>query len=276
MPAFFCNSCGLQYAPSESPPRSCPLCDDERHLVSPGGQSWSTIDQIARKSSNMFRQHEPALVGIGSVPPFAIGQRAILVRSPQGNILWDCTSLIDDITIDIVKGLGGLKAIAVSHPHYYSGMVEWSHAFGGVPIHLHVADRLWVMRPDPMISFWDGDTLQLTDELTLIRVGGHFAGGAVAHWAPGSNHKGSLLAGDLVMIAADKKWAAFMRSFPNSIPLSAPAVQRIGKLLDPYPFDAIHGPFFDRLLAPNAKAVLVRSIERYVKHITDDGSLALT
>jgi hypothetical protein len=27
-------------------------------------------------------------------------------------------------------------------------MVEWSRAFGGVPIHLHAADRQWVMRPD--------------------------------------------------------------------------------------------------------------------------------
>ena len=28
-------------------------------------------------------------------------------------------------------------------------MVEWSRALGGVPIHLHAADRQWVMRADP-------------------------------------------------------------------------------------------------------------------------------
>jgi hypothetical protein len=228
------------------------------------------MGEIARKSSNMFRQHEPGLVGIGAVPAFAIGQRAILVRGREGNVLWDSTSLIDEITYEIVLGLGGLTAIAVSHPHYYSGMVEWSHAFGGVPIHLHASDGPWVMRPDPAIKFWEGDVLKLSDDLTLIRVGGHFAGGTVAHWAPGSGGHGSLLAGDLVMIAADKKWASFMRSFPNSIPLSARAVQRIGRVLEPYEFDALYGPFFDRLLAPNAKAIVMKSIARYIRWITDE------
>ena len=27
--------------------------------------------------------------------------------------------------------LGGIAAIAISHPHYYTSMVEWSRAFGG-------------------------------------------------------------------------------------------------------------------------------------------------
>ena len=53
--------------------------------------------------------------------------------------------------------MGGIKAIAISHPHYYSSMVEWSRAFGGVPIYLHAADRQWVMRPDHAIVFWEGE-----------------------------------------------------------------------------------------------------------------------
>ena len=55
----------------------------------------------------------------------------MLIQSPGGNVLWDCISLIDDATIEAVRSLGGLATIAISHPHCYSGMVEWSRAFAG-------------------------------------------------------------------------------------------------------------------------------------------------
>src|SRR5215204_1049159 len=79
-------------------------------------------------------------------PAFGIGQRAILAHTPAGNVLWDCLALIDEATVDLLNGLGGVSAIAISHPHYYTTMVEWSRALGGVPIYLHAADRQWVMR----------------------------------------------------------------------------------------------------------------------------------
>ncbi len=45
-------------------------------------------------------------------------------------------------------------------------MVEWSRAFGGVPIHLHEADRQWVMRADPAVQSW-GDTKPIAPGLAL-------------------------------------------------------------------------------------------------------------
>lgn len=42
--------------------------------------------------------------------------RATLLNAGS-DILWDCISLIDDATITlIINGLGGLHAIAISHP----------------------------------------------------------------------------------------------------------------------------------------------------------------
>src|SRR5579862_5461802 len=128
MPAFICVSCGSQFAPSQETPASCPICDEYRQFVPPSGQAWTTHEALARRHSNAFRQHEPGLIGIGSVPAFAIGQRALLVMTAEGNVLWDCISLLDEATIAIVKALGGLIGIAISHPHYYSSMVEWAHA----------------------------------------------------------------------------------------------------------------------------------------------------
>ena len=87
-------------------------------------------------------------MGVGTMPEFAIGQRALFLQSPSGNVLWDCIALIDLATIDLLNGLGGVSAIAISHPHYYTTMVEWSHAFGRVPVFLHEGDREWVQRPD--------------------------------------------------------------------------------------------------------------------------------
>ena len=179
MPAFICETCGSQFTPSAEPPPGCPICQDERQFVPPGGQRWTTLDVLARRHFNSYQQHEPGLIGIGTVPKFSIGQRALLLRTPAGNILWDCIPFIDAATIEIVRGLGGLVGIAISHPHYYGTVVEWSHAFGSV------ADRQWIMRPDPVINLWDGDNFSLANGVTLIRCRGHFAGGRVLHWASG-------------------------------------------------------------------------------------------
>jgi glyoxylase-like metal-dependent hydrolase (beta-lactamase superfamily II) len=273
--AFICTACGTQFTPSGQQPASCPVCIDDRQFVPPAGQAWTTLDAIGKRHFNAFREQEPNLLGIGTMPQFAIGQRALLLRTPQGNILWECLSLLDAATIEIVKGLGGLAGIAISHPHYYSAMVDWSHAFGGVPIHLHAADKQWVMRPDPTVKFWDGETLQLADGVTLIRCGGQFAGGTVLHWRQGAGGRGALFTGDIIMVVPDRNYVSFMRSYPNLVPLSAPAVERIGKSLEPFEFDAIYGAFFDRNVAKGGKQAVQRSVKRYVDAIRGDGSADL-
>ena len=266
MPAFICNTCGTQFSPSDKEPARCPICDEERQFVPPSGQVWTTHEALARRYTNTFRQHEPSLIGIGTVPAFAIGQRALLLRTAKGNVLWDCITLLDDATIEIVKGLGGLIGIAISHPHYYSSMVEWAHAFNA-PIHLHTADRQWVMRPDPSIQFWDGDALTLADGVTLIRCGGHFAGGTVLHWAQGAGGKGALLSGDIVQVGPDKK-VSFMRSYPDLIPLDATSVQHIADVLEPWPFDPIYGAWWDRIIATGGKQAMAYSVRRYIDAVT--------
>ena len=272
MPAFICATCGSQFTPSQAPPPSCPICEDERQYVPPGGQKWTTLDELAPRHFNCYQQYEPGLIGVGTVPEFAIGQRALILRAADGNILWDCISFIDAATIELVKGLGGLAAIAISHPHYYSTMVEWSRAFGGIPIYLPAADRQWIMRPNPVIKLWEGDTLQLAPGITLIRCGGHFAGGSVLHWAGGGEGRGALLSGDIVQLIPDRKHVSFMRSYPNLIPLSAPAGARIGAMLEPFAFDVIYGAWFDRVIPRGGKDAVTRSIARYIAMVQGDGT----
>src|SRR5262249_5652174 len=164
---------------------------------------------------------------------------ALLLQTRHGNVLWDCISLIDDATVTLIKGLGGLKAIAISHPHFYTTMLEWSRAFGDVPIHLHAADRKWVMRNGPVVDYWEGETLPLLPDVTLIRGGGHFPGGTMLYWARGAAGRGVVFSADIATITQDRKYLTFMRSYPNFIPLSAREVEKIAASLAPLTFDTM-------------------------------------
>jgi glyoxylase-like metal-dependent hydrolase (beta-lactamase superfamily II) len=269
MPAFICTACGTQYPPSEAPPQACPVCIDERQYVPASGQSWTTLEKLRARHSNTFLRLAPGLTTIETSPAFGIGQRAMVVNTPHGNVLWDCIALVDDATVDLLNGMGGISAIAISHPHYYTTMVEWSRAFGGVPIHLHADDRAWVMRPDPAVQFWEGNTKPIGRGLTLIRLGGHFAGGTVLHWADWQDGRGVLLSGDILQVVPSRH-VSFMWSYPNLIPLSAAVVQRMAAILEPFAFDAVYGAFSGRgQIDENGKQVVAASVARYVARISE-------
>lgn len=267
MSLFMCVTCGTQYPASEVAPEHCLICEDERQYIGSNGQQWTTLEDLQRTHHNRLQEHEPGLVGIGTEPKFAIGQRALLVQTPAGNVLWDCISLIDDATVETVRALGGISAIAISHPHYYSSMIEWSHAFGGTPIYLHAADREWVMRPDPSVVFWEGEQRSLVEGVTLIRCGGHYEGGTVLHWAQGMGGAGALLTGDIITVVQDRRFVSFMRSYPNLIPLPASAVRGVVGAVEPFAYERIYGAWWDTIVANDAKASVQRSAERYIRAI---------
>ena len=156
------------------------------------GQQWTTLEELRSGHRNRVEEPEPGLTEFETEPKFGIGQRAFLLETPGGNVLWDCLALLDDAAVRRIRERGGLSAIAISHPHYYTTMVEWSAAFGGVPIWLHEADQRWVMRPDDRIRLWSGEARPLHDGLTLIQCGGHFEGGTVLHWPVGAGGRGAL------------------------------------------------------------------------------------
>jgi len=269
MSAFICTACGTQFRSSEVPPATCVICTEERQFVPAAGQTWTTLERLRRTHSNKFFRLAPGLTTIETTPAFGIGQRAMLARTPAGNVLWDCIALVDDATIDVLKGLGGVKAIAISHPHYYTTMLEWSRALGGVPIHLHVADRQWVMQGGPEVQFWDGDTKPLGPGLTLVRLGGHYDGGTVLHWADWDGGRGVVLSGDILQVVPSGH-VSFMWSYPNLIPLSAAKVRRIAEILEPFQYDAVYGAFSGRgQIDTNGKQVVAKSVARYIARISD-------
>ena len=269
-----CVTCGTQYPPADQPPEHCPICEDERQFVGLQGQQWITLEKLQQTHRNTFFQEGEGVWGIQTVPDFGIGHRALLVGSGKRNILWDCISLINSDTVTLVNALGGISAIAISHPHYYTSMLEWSRAFGGVPIYLHEDDRQWVQRPDPCITFWRGETRDLEHGLTLIRVGGHFPGFQVLHSAEAEHGQGALFTGDQPQVCPDRRYVSFMYSYPNFIPLDAASVRRIVSALEPSSFVTLYGAWRNFVVQGSAKEAIRRSAERYVQALEHSRSLS--
>jgi hypothetical protein len=264
MTRSICFTCGTQFADSPTQPAECPICTDERQYVPEDGQRWTTLEELRAERHNEIRD-EDELTGVGVEPWFAIGQRALLVDG----VMWDCIHLVGDEGAQEVERRGGLSGVAISHPHYYTGMVEWAHRFD-CPVYIHAADERWIMRPDPSIELWEGETKEIGEGLTLIRCGGHFAGGTVLHWAGGADGRGVLLSGDIVQVIPDRSHVSFMYSYPNLIPLPASSVEAIAQALEPYDFEVLYGAWWGRVVRGDAKGIVNRSAERYVRALAGD------
>lgn len=264
--AWICATCGVQAEVTAEPAAICPICADPRQYVPASGQRWTRMEPLAQGHRNAFSLLEPSLFGIGTEPHFAIGQRALLLRTEAGNVLWDCISLFDEATRQIVAALGGLAAIAISHPHFQGSMIEWSRAFDA-PVYIHEADRAAVMRPDPAIRFWSGDGCEMLDGVRLLNVGGHFTGASVLHWRGGTGGRGALLTADVVSVAADLRHVSFLRSYSNYLPLGRASVERIARMLEPVAYERIYGGWWHSVVMHDAKAVLANSAARYIDAI---------
>jgi glyoxylase-like metal-dependent hydrolase (beta-lactamase superfamily II) len=266
MPLWTCETCGAQFPDSGNPPAACPICEDERQYVNWKGQTFLTREALARSHRIVWRD-DLGLTGLALERSFAIGQWALLVGDGDGCVMWDCIPLATPEAVAHVRSRGGLKAIAISHPHYYGALADWSEAFGNVPVYLHADDRQWVTRPHPGIVHWRGDHHRISEDVLLVRGGGHFAGATMLHWTRGADGKGALLTGDVAQVTMDRRFVSFMYSYPNYTPLNAAAVRRIADIVAPLAFDRIYGAWWGRNIADGAKAAFATSVARYLAAI---------
>ena len=263
-----CVTCGVQYSGT---PDACRICTDERQYVGWNGQQWTSLTEMHQAGyRNRIEEVEPGLWGIGTEPRFGIGQRALLVRTEHGNMLWDCISYVDDETIDRIGEIGGVQAISASHPHFYGSVVEWSRAFNSAPIYLPGVDQEWVCREDATYRFYQDFAAPLP-AVTLIRCGGHFDGSAVLHWPAGAGGAGVLLVGDTVQVVMDRQFVSFMRSYPNLIPLGPSAIKEILTKLEPYQYDRVYGAWWQRNVDRGGQRALTESAERYIQRASEAG-----
>ncbi|MGV2621979.1 hypothetical protein QRD89_11115 [Halobacillus sp. ACCC02827] len=265
MSKFVCITCGVQYPEQKEEPEYCPICLEERQYVHPDGQQWTTHKDMVGGGvfRNEIKQVEKGLYSITTAPSFGIGQTAYLVLGKEYNVLWDCITYLDEATIEQIDALGGVGAIALSHPHYYSRQLDWAEAFKA-PIYIHADDADWVMEPGDAIQLWEGEVYSLQPGVTLHRLGGHFKGGAVLHWEHGLEGDGVLLSGDIIQVVQDTNWVSFMYSYPNLIPLPAEKVRHMVDRIEGKRFTRLYNAFH-KTVRKDADAVVQRSADRYIQ-----------
>ncbi|MGH3562066.1 MAG: hydrolase [Mycobacterium sp.] len=236
------------------------------------GQRWATLEElIGEGMRSTVTAIEDGLFAVGSTPAFGIGQLGKLVCGSDGsvgNVFWDPPGFVDDAAVAAIAEHGPVVGIVASHPHMFGAQVEWSHRLGGVPVYVNTADTDWLMRSDPVITHWS-ERVQLTRALSVVRVGGHFPGSAVACWADGADGRGVLLAGDTIFPNPDRRTVSFLRSYPNRIPLSAAVVQRMAETLAELRFDRIYGLFTNAIETDGAAAVRF-SADRHAAWVRGD------
>jgi hypothetical protein len=103
-----------------------------------------------------------------------------------------------------------------------------------------------------------------------MRVGGHFAGSAVLHWADGADGRGVLLTGDTIMVVEDRNWVSFMWSYPNLLPLDPTAVGRIAHGVQRFRFVRLYGGWWGHVVTDSGADVVRRSADRYVGRLRGD------
>ncbi|WP_069387307.1 hydrolase [Cellulosimicrobium cellulans] len=263
---WICATCAVEHADR---PDVCAICADERQWVPATGQRWTTLEELAAAGEHVVvTELEPGLHGLTSEPSVGIGQQSKLVRTAEGNLLWDPLGYVDDAAVAAVLALGPVVAIVASHPHMFGVQVAWSRALGGVPVLVAEADAGWVARPDPVIETWSGER-ELLPGVTVSQPGGHFPGSAVLHWADGADGRGVLLSGDTIMANPDRTSVSFMRSYPNRIPLSGAVALRLAEHVARRPFERLYNNF-DGVVPADARDVVLRSAERHAAWVRGD------
>lgn len=281
-----CETCGTQF-PTDDEHRitTCFICDDPRQYVPPSAQSFVTLDALRSSGhKNVFTPipGDPGrLIAIHSQPKVAIGQRAILVRTPRGNVLWDCVTLLDDETIANIKDLGGLEAIVISHPHYYSTHLEWARAFD-CPVYLAAEDREWVAQQDPGYQIFASETETEVLGTRVLKLGGHFPGSMVMLFEDRLLIADTFLTTpsglgdwdtDAVGTARERPRGlnsfSFMWSYPNMIPLPPNELERMWAILKNYEFSSTHGAFPGHDIVKTAgemKQRVLESMQIQIRH----------
>ncbi|CAK1363718.1 hypotheticalsprotein [Cercospora beticola] len=273
---LICRACGTQFdVPADQPLKSCRICDDPRQYVPPQGQTWTSLASLhsSKEYKNQFQPfpNDPRLISISTTPKFGIGQRAILICTPSGNILWDLIAYLDQETVDFINSKAGLKAIVISHPHYYTTHLDWAKTFN-CPVYVSKEDEEWVCRKDGegRRKLIENEVEEIVEGVKAIKVGGHFPGSLVLLW------EGMLFIADSFLITpsglyhvdrpAGTNSFVFMYSYPNMIPLPPPELQKMWQVLKKHDFESAHGAFTGQdVYDKNVKARVLESMKIQVR-----------
>ncbi|KAF7196741.1 hypothetical protein HII31_02111 [Pseudocercospora fuligena] len=293
-----CSTCGTQYDTLlDDSTMSCRMCNEPRQFLPPIGQAWTSLADMQGHYKNQIKQDEldGRIWSIFTQPQFAIGQRAVFLETDEGNILWDCVSFLDQDTIDFIRSRGGLRAIAISHPHFYTTHLAWAKEFD-CPVYLTGTEKAYLNRIDEgeQRIFVDQEVHEILPGVNMIRLGGHFPGSSVLHYdntvvcsllcqqveETSTNAYSSLLGSAILTCSQSglnlsnhtKEHQVFFFHYaqPNFIPLGPTGMHSMWKRLSKWDFHTLHSLFYGaHVRHPHVKRFVLESMQlqaRYEEH----------
>ena len=262
MPNQGCSTCGTS-DPGQFPNGSALPDLPGRAALVLSADRLQRRTRLAAGHVNAWRRLETDLFEIHTHPGLGIGQRALLSRTPPGqHVLPGLYSVAGRCDRNAGSRIGRSRG-----DRDLASALLFLHAGSGRPLIVPPSAcrrRCWVMRPDPAIRHWDGETLEIAQGVTLLRLGGHFARRQVLHWAEGAGGRGALLSGDIVQVAADLSRVLVIWSY-RMMPLAAVTVRWIADTLASWRFDRIYGAFPGRQVMAGGARAVERSAARYIE-----------
>ena len=215
MEHYICITCGTQFAETAGAARALPDLRGRAAVRRPRRAALDYAGETAARPPQRDHAGGAGADRIGTEPKFAIGQRALLVRTPRRQRALGLRHAARRRRPRRgPRARAGIGAIAISHPHYYSAMVEWSRAFGARRSTCTTPTASGCMRPDPASLLGGRDTAarRRADADPLRRPLRRRPGAALGGRC---RRQGGLLTGDIIQVMQRPQRVSFMYSYPN-------------------------------------------------------------
>jgi glyoxylase-like metal-dependent hydrolase (beta-lactamase superfamily II) len=210
---LICTYCGNRTFIGEGETPECLICAN-RYVPEPKARvRFKRPDALLPDHHTEIVQLEEDIWRFYVRPNLGIRHYAFFIQRPGGNVLMDMQPILTNDLAAWIGAKGGLKAIVLSHPHYYGAMDDFSTRFHA-PVWIHATDRDWAVGY-PNVECLDAEDHSFDETLGMIHIPGQFEGGLCLLYA---RHRGILFTGDTLMVSPTTGELSAWKSTPRQVP----------------------------------------------------------
>ena len=256
---YCCANCGF-WQRRFAEPAACPVCEDFRHPLPPGGYEFRAPGRVAARQAVTWDQPLPGVWRFSTTPQLGIGSCGYLIEHSAGNVHFEGCGWYDDAALGFIESRGGVAFLSASHPHVYGALWRVAERFG--PKAVVQAEALPFCQAFG-VSFPFDEDWPLSADFRLIRTAGHTPDHTVLHDA--ANRR--LYCGDALKFTFPEPGQTVGRpdsvschkAFDANIPLTHGDVRRYRDVFAPLDFDAVVTPW--EVVTAGGKAAAARLFE---------------
>ncbi len=237
---YACANCGF-WQRYFAPPPDCPVCTDVRNDLPEDGWRFLSLAEVSAAHDGGWREVAPDLLAFTTTPALGLAGTGWLILREGGNVAFEAAPFYSRAMLDEIGRRGGVAVIAASHVHGYGALWQLQAAYPEAPLAIQVHD-LNMTKAFRVSAPYD-EHLDLGAGLSLHHVGGHYAGQAALHDAPGRR----LFCGDMFKVDQDAQGrsqaVSSHKAYHKDIPLTHRELRRYRDVIAPLAFDALLTPF---------------------------------